>query len=127
MHSFSLPIDAKGPGAAERRRRALFYQSSSAVLEGGDLLLVDKGGHGVLLVLRGEAEPKGLRLIGGASVHIRLEPPADGGLGLADGHLGVGGDGLGQLHGLIHQLLRGIDVADQPQLLGPGWNRRSFV
>ena len=62
---------------------------NSAVFEAGDLLLVDEGGHGVLLVLGGEAQGEGLRLKGGAGGHIGLEAPADGGLGLPDGHLGV--------------------------------------
>ena len=55
--SFFMPILKKRKPAVFRRA---FFLERSAVFEGGELLLIDEGAHGVLLVLSGKAQAEGL-------------------------------------------------------------------
>ena len=80
--------------------------------------LLQERAHALVLVLGAAGNAEGLGLESGAGVDVGLHAHADAALGFAHGDLGVGADRVGQLHGLIHQLLGGVDLADQADGLG---------
>ena len=82
------------------------------------LALLQEGAHALLLVLGGKAHGEQLVLHGDAVVNVHLHTAVDAGLGVLHGDGGVGGEGPGHLHGLVDQLLRGIDLIHQTDGLG---------